>query len=401
MTIDYSKIVANEDLQNLVRAAMPPATPEIEAPEIEDVEPITVPSEEEDRAAGVIPGEQVTAAPKVAPLDPRAVERNAALNVAKKDAEAKLAEQRGLFQKMLDERKSALEAQRTSDVNLARFNALGNALRTMVQPIGWGIGGGKGNAAPVQPYDNRQYLEAFNRAVKAGQDLRNLGGMEEEYALKLGEHATQRAEADYDFRRRQNESEEAYYRRLDEQAKITAAKSMEDRSQKRWDMVIRAWMQENNSNVRKGLKTLTLSEYLNRFGGIRDTYLNGAALSEEEIDAIGNEAMANAGEVAAPNGGANAGGITGTSSGSGSTIPTQGLTDAEKAIINKWAAADYNKDGVVSKEEREVYNMRAKSEGKPKMTRKDRKEYKNANRGKSASASSAKPTANSARAIMK
>ena len=380
---------------------MPPATPEIEAPEIEDVEPITVPSEEEDRAAGVIPGEQVTTAPRVAPLDPRAVERNAALNVAKKDAEARLAEQRGLFQKMLDERKSSLEAQRTSDVNLARFNALGNALRTMVQPIGWGIGGGKGNAAPVQPYDNRQYLEAFNRAVKAGQDLRNLGGMEEEYALKLGEHATQRAEADYDFRRKQNESEEEFYRRLDEQAKITAAKSMEDRSQKRWDMVIRAWMQENNSNVRKGLKTLTLSEYLNRFGGIRDTYLNGAALSEAEIDAIGEEAVANAGGVSGSAEGGNTG-AAGTGSGSGGTIPTQGLTDAEKAIINKWAAADYNKDGVVSKEERKVYNTRAKNEKKPKMNRKDRNEYNWANKSKKTSASSnTQPAATSARAIMK
>ena len=394
MTIDYSKILSPEDQDRIARAAVAPDVPELPVPEIEPVEPITVPTPEEDIAAGVIPGKQVTTAPKVAALDPKAVERNARLNVAKKEAEERLAAQQGLFQKMLDERKASLEAQRTDNVRLARFNALGNALRTMVQPLGWAIGG---STASVQPYDNRQYLEAFNRAVKADQDLRNLAGAQEEYALKLGEHATQRAEAEYDFQRRQNESEEAFYRRLDEQAKITAAKSLEDRSQKRWDMVIRAWMQENNSNVRKGQKTLTLSEYLNRFGNIRDTYLNGAALSESEINAIGDEAVANNGEVAAPAAG---GAATGTGTGSSATAPAQGLTDAEKAIIKKWSAADYNKDGVVSKDEREVYNSRAKREGRPKMERKDRNEYNLANKGKKAAApAAAKPAKKSLRDV--
>ena len=387
MTIDYSKILSPEDQDRIARAAVAPDVPELPVPEIEPVEPITVPAPEEDIAAGVIPGKQVVTAPKVSALDPKAVERNAKLNVAKKDAEARLAAQQGLFQKMLDERKASLEAQRTDNVRLARFNALGNALRTMVQPLGWAIGG---STASVQPYDNRQYLEAFNRAVKADQDLRNLAGAQEEYALKLGEHATQRAEAEYDFQRRQNESEEAFYRRLDEQAKITAAKSLEDRSQKRWDMVIRAWMQENNSNVRKGQKTLTLSEYLNRFGGVRDAYLNGAALSDKEIDAIGDEAVANNGKVAAP--------ATGTDS--SATVPAQGLTEAEKAIIKKWSAADYNKDGVVSKDERDVYNSRAKMDGKPKMGRKDRNEYNLANKGKKVSSpAAAKPAKKSLRDV--
>ena len=92
---------------------------------------------------------------------------------------------------MFEKRRQNLEKQRTDDVRLAKYNALGNALTTLVQPLGWAIGGkGTGVTGGVQPYDNRQYLEAFNRAVKASDDIRNLGLMEDEYKLK-------RAEQDY------------------------------------------------------------------------------------------------------------------------------------------------------------------------------------------------------------
>ena len=94
------------------------------------------------------------------------------------------------FQAMLDSRKQSVEKQRTDDVKMARYNALGNVLTSMVQPLGWAAGG---SSAGVQPYDNRQYIESFNRAVKADDDLRNIGTAEAEYKFNL---------ADQDYRRR-------------------------------------------------------------------------------------------------------------------------------------------------------------------------------------------------------
>ena len=76
------------------------------------------------------------------------------------------------FQAMLNTRKQTAEQQRTDDVKMARYNAFGNLLTTMVQPLGWAMGGSTGG---VQKYDDRQYISAFNRAVKAADDIRNIG----------------------------------------------------------------------------------------------------------------------------------------------------------------------------------------------------------------------------------
>lgn len=98
------------------------------------------------------------------------------------------------FQSMLDSRRQALEQQRTDDVTMARYNALGNLLTTMVQPLGWSVGGGRvGATGGYQPYDNRQYISAFNRAVKASDDLRNIGTMEGEYRFNLANEDYRRA----------------------------------------------------------------------------------------------------------------------------------------------------------------------------------------------------------------
>ena len=94
------------------------------------------------------------------------------------------------FQDMLNQRKQAVQQQRTDDVKMAKYNALGNLITSMVQPIGWAAGG---STAGVQPYDNRQYLESFNRAVKANDDLRNIGSAEAEYRYQLAEEAYKRA----------------------------------------------------------------------------------------------------------------------------------------------------------------------------------------------------------------
>ena len=103
------------------------------------------------------------------------------------------------FQAMLDSRKQTVEKQRTDDVKMARYNALGNVLTSMVQPLGWAAGG---SAAGVQPYDNRQYIDAFNRAVKASDDLRNIGNAESEYRFNLANEDYKRVIAREDEARR-------------------------------------------------------------------------------------------------------------------------------------------------------------------------------------------------------
>ena len=109
------------------------------------------------------------------------------------------------FQDWLNQRKQAVEQQRTEDRRIATFNALGNALTTMVQPIGWAIGGkGSGVTGGVQPVDNRQYLDAFNRALKSNEDLRNIGTMEGEYQFKLADEAYRRAQAMEDYQNKAN-----------------------------------------------------------------------------------------------------------------------------------------------------------------------------------------------------
>lgn len=106
------------------------------------------------------------------------------------------------FQDMLNLRKQEAEQARTDSVKMARYNALGNLLTSLVQPIGWGIGGGKGATAGVQPYDNRAYLDAFNRAVKATDEIRNIGTKEAEYKFQLADEKYRRELALEDEARR-------------------------------------------------------------------------------------------------------------------------------------------------------------------------------------------------------
>lgn len=108
------------------------------------------------------------------------------------------------------------EQQRTDDIRMAKFNALGNALTTLVQPLGWAIGGkGTGVTGGVQPYDNRQYLEAFNRAVKASDDLRNIATKEDELRFQLAQqdYEWERARAERQIKRQ--EDTEDYQKKAD------------------------------------------------------------------------------------------------------------------------------------------------------------------------------------------
>lgn len=112
------------------------------------------------------------------------------------------------FQSLLESRRQTAEKQRTSDVNMAKYNALGNLLTTMVQPIGWVAGGRNVATGGVQPYDDRQYIQAFNRAVKASDDLRNIGTAEDEYRLKLADENYKRQLALEDQERKREQARE-------------------------------------------------------------------------------------------------------------------------------------------------------------------------------------------------
>lgn len=111
------------------------------------------------------------------------------------------------FQDMLASRRQAAEQARTDNVQMARYNALGNVLTTMVQPLGWAAGG---STAGVQKYDDRQYIDAFNRALKAQDDLRNIGTAEDQYRFNL-------AEQDYNRMRDIEDNERRYQFQMDKQ----------------------------------------------------------------------------------------------------------------------------------------------------------------------------------------
>lgn len=120
------------------------------------------------------------------------------------------------FQAMLNTRKQVAEQQRTDDVKMARWNAMGNLLTTLVQPVGWAIGGGGfsgGNTGGVQKYDDRQYIAAFNRAVKAADDIRNIGSADAEYKFKLASDDYTRALKLEDEERQRRQTNEDYERR--------------------------------------------------------------------------------------------------------------------------------------------------------------------------------------------
>ena len=124
------------------------------------------------------------------------------------------------FQSMLASRRAAAEQARTDNVAMARYNALGNVITSMAQLGGWAAGGG---TSDVQKYDDRQYLNAFNRAVQASDDLRNIGTAEDDYKFKL-------AEEDYKRKLALEDAERQQARMLERQE--NAARAREERDQK-------------------------------------------------------------------------------------------------------------------------------------------------------------------------
>lgn len=180
----------------------------------------------------------------------------------------------GYFEK----RRKNLEEQKSSDARMARVTALGNILTSLVQPIGWAIGGkGSGVTGGVQPYDNRQYLEAFGRAVKASDDLRNLGASEDEYKLKMAYDEYTRAANEEDYRKR---------RELDAEYGVNRAKTGQALNEERKSKAIDAWTIHNNG--------MTLWQYINNINAMFPGYFgNEWQPNKEEIDRIEAEIRSN------------------------------------------------------------------------------------------------------------
>jgi len=161
------------------------------------------------------------------------------------------------FQDMLNQRKQAVQQQRTADVKMAKYNALGNLITSMVQPIGWGIGGGgkAQNTAGVQPYDERQYLAAFNRAVKANDDLRNIGSAEAEYKYQIADEAYKRAIAREEADRARQQRVEDAERQINFQL---------EKQQRQFDHQME--MQEKKEDARRALEEYKATHRVTRKG---------------------------------------------------------------------------------------------------------------------------------------
>lgn len=226
--VDTPDYIPEEPIDLSIPDFAPGSAPKVQPMMPRTVKPTTTP------APVATPAPTVTPAPQQNTSGVVATPRNSAMNTISnnvfgpKPAEpteserlAAIREQR--FSDWINSRKKEIEQQRTDAIKMARFNALGNVLTTMVQPLGWTAGGVTGG---VQPYDDRQYLDAFNRAVKASDDLRNIGNVEAEYQFKLADNAYNEAKALENYEKRKDieygyKSEYAKQRQLEELEKIT------------------------------------------------------------------------------------------------------------------------------------------------------------------------------------
>lgn len=193
--------------------------------------------------------------PAIAPA-PSATQAQPAPSVEKTPAQQAEDEYVTSWKTLMENKRNEIEQQRTDAVKMAKYNALGNALTTMVQPLGWAIGGGMPGQAGVQSYDNRGYLEAFNRAVKATDDLRNIGAAEDEFNFKMAGEKYREAKEEakrQQIRQEQNDDYEKK-RQLDAQYGVNRAKTGEALYEERKTRAVDAWTIHNNG--------MTLAEYM-------------------------------------------------------------------------------------------------------------------------------------------
>lgn len=92
---------------------------------------------------------------------------------------------------MLQAQYQATEKRRTDAAKMAQIAALGNFLQTAFAPVGWI--GQRGATSRVANPDSRQYITAFNEALKAQQDLGNIGINAAQMRLNIANRRADRA----------------------------------------------------------------------------------------------------------------------------------------------------------------------------------------------------------------
>lgn len=231
------------------------------------------------------------------------------------------------IQDMFEKRKQAMAMQRATHTGIAKSTALGNVLRSLVQPLGWAAGG---SVAPVVPYDSRQYIDAFNRAVQYDNNIVNAGAQEGEYQIRRADEEVRNAQRDYEHQKLRAESKE-------DAAELAASRGGLSNSTlaglyKEYGAYRRRYFADKRAGKVKDDEQLLSFEEL--FGvpdvwGAADS--TGAAASTEAAQEQSAE------EVAAP-----------------AAVPPKkvaGLTPEQERIIKTWEKYDKNKDGKLSADE--------------------------------------------------
>ena len=116
-----------------------------------------------------------------------------------------------------DEKKEAIEKQRSSDLQIARMHALSDVMSNLFAPVAWKIGGGGSTSftSPVKQ-DNSGYIEAFNRARQASDKLVNLDAA---YQDAMIDYSIDKARREQDYAMRQAMEAQARVWREKEAAK--------------------------------------------------------------------------------------------------------------------------------------------------------------------------------------
>jgi len=275
MPIDYTKLLTPEQQAQLANVAFGTPIPERQTQSPKLSAPMQVGVNEKESFVGtpvpVINGGTVPQEQRVENVRQRALEG------ARQGVASATETRNSLLQQMFDARRQDLEKERTDSTRMALYNSFGNLLRTMVQPIGWA--GGRATAG-VQPYDERQYLDAYNRAVRASDDIRNLGFQENQLRLNYADRDVQNAE------RRLNINEMRDEKMLDNYLGIgTGAGRGKNIHEDRKTEAVRAWTIHNNG--------MTLSQYIRTIQGHFPDFFGEWNPNEEELKKIEEDVKKN------------------------------------------------------------------------------------------------------------
>jgi len=180
------------------------------------------------------------------------------------------------WQELLDSQKQAIQQQRTEDRRVAAFNALGNVLTTMVQPLTWGSNGA---TTASQPVDNRQYLESFQRAMKDNENLRNLATMDKEFQLKQAQEdealALNELKEAAGFKRDTKRYEQRQQQEL-ERIKARAAAKIET-----LETQARTWLEQ--AKLKRGGRAVPVSEEKKFHDKVLDEWLKLVAAYDKAV----------------------------------------------------------------------------------------------------------------------